>query len=214
MSPRRRPLVLALTALVLAWGLALGGFAIAHHLKVTPEKINAFLTATDLSRLTPEQRRAALQKLAKMLNRLSLEERRAVRFGAAWDRWFQELEVAEKGELMELTLPTGFNQMLTAFEQLPPEKRRDAIENTVRRMREARERLAAEAPEEFAGDTNGPADLSPELRDKMVSLGVKTFMDQGSAETKAELQPVLEEMQQNMESGRLFRGRRRPRLEP
>lgn len=214
MSPRRRPLFLALTALLLAWGLALGGFAIARHLKVTPDKVNAFLTATDLSRLTPEQRRAALRKLAGMLNRLSLEERRAVRFGAAWDRWFRELEVAEKGELMELTLPTGFNQMLTAFEQLPPEKRRDAIENTVRRMREARERLAAEAPEEFAGDTNDPANLSPELRDKMVSLGVKTFMDQGSAETKAELQPVLEEMQQNMESGRLFRGRRRPRLEP
>ena len=31
-------------------------------------------------------------------------------------------------------------------------------------------------------------------------LGVKTFLDQGSAETKVELQPVLEEMQRSMAS--------------
>ncbi|HTH49183.1 MAG TPA: hypothetical protein VMB21_16825, partial [Candidatus Limnocylindria bacterium] len=79
-------------------------------------------------------------------------------------------------------------------------------------MREEREKLAQADPEELAAvDTNRPPELSPELRDKAVELGLKTFYDTGSPEMKAELAPMLEEMQQSMESGQLFREMRRIR---
>lgn len=195
--------------MVVVWVLALGGMVVARQLKVTPDKVRAYLAEADFSKLSPEQRQAALRKLAAMLNALSPEERQAVRMNAVFAAFFRALDDAEKGELLELTLPSGFNQMLSAFEQLPEDKRRKAIEDTLRRMREQ----AAAESEAGASGTAGEPELSPELRDKMVKLGVKTFMDQGSPETKAELQPVLEEMQRNMESGRLFRPPRRPRGE-
>jgi predicted component of type VI protein secretion system len=112
---------------------------------------------------------------------------------------------------MERTVPAGFAQMLGAFEQLPEDKRKKAIDDTLRRMRE--EAAVASAMDE-SGEILGTApELPPELRNKLVNLGVKRFMDQGTPETKAQLQPVLEEIQRNMEAGRLFRPARRPRNE-
>ncbi|MSU33146.1 MAG: hypothetical protein EXS25_10940 [Pedosphaera sp.] len=210
MSPRQRPLFIALGVLGLVWILALGGFAISRSRKVTPEKIIAFLNRTQFQTLTIKVRKDALRHLAEMLNLLSSEDRRSVRLTGAWRTWFSSMDANEKGEFMELTLPVGFNQMLTAFEQMPPEKRRDTIDGTLRRLREAESRMASDSPENRGVGGDPIEQLSPELRNKMISTGLKAFMDQGSSETKAELQPVLEEMQRSMESGRMLRPRRRP----
>lgn len=215
MSQRRRPIYIALSVLGVAWALAVGGFYAARHAQVTPDKIRHFLHGRDFAHLSPAERRKALRKLAAMFNALSPEDRRASRMDSEFGAWFRQMDESEKGEFLELTVPTGFNQMLSAFEQMPEDRRRRAIDDSVRRLREA-QRLAeaGESESADAGAPNPPAELSPELRDKLVKLGVKTFLDQGSAETKAELQPVLEEMQRSMESGRLFRGPgRRPRPE-
>lgn len=215
MSPRRRPIFIALTVLGVAWAIAVGGFYAARNAQVTPDKIRQYLHSQDFARLSPSERRKALRKLAAMFNSLSPEDRRTSRMEREFGAWFRQMDESEKGEFLELTVPTGFNQMLSAFEQMPEDRRRRAIEDSVRRLREA-QRLA-ETGEPDSADAlagNPPTELSPEMRDKLVKLGVKTFLDQGSAETKAELQPVLEEMQRNMESGRLFRSPgRRPRNE-
>ena len=50
---------------------------------------------------------------------------------------------AEKGEFLEATLPTGFKQTLAAFEQLPEDRRRRTVEQALKQMKEAREKLAA-----------------------------------------------------------------------
>ncbi|MBN8247235.1 MAG: hypothetical protein J0L84_07300 [Verrucomicrobia bacterium] len=208
MSPRTRTLALTAASILAVWMLALGGFAWARHSKITPDRVTAYLASLDFRNLPPAERLRALRKLAAWLNALSPEERRRVRRDPAWAAWLQSMDDAEKGELLELTLPTGFGQMLTAFEQLPEDQRRKTVEETLRRLREDRE--AAESDGSPAPGSE--AELSPELREKMVTLGVKSFMEQGSPETKAQLQPVLEEMQRAMESGRLFRPPRRPRI--
>ncbi len=212
MSARNRPLLIGLAVLGVAWALAFAGFGIARHLKVTPEKVRAYLHAVDFSHLTGPERAQALRKLAAMLNSLTLEERREVRADGEMAHWFAAMTDDEKGGFMEATMPTGFRQMMTAFEQMTPEKRRKAVEDSVRRMREEREKREQGEPEELAtADTNRPPELSPELREKAVQLGLKTFYDSGSPQMKAELAPMLEEMQQSMESGKLFREMRRIR---
>lgn len=204
-SARYRLLGWAAAALVLIWAGAFAGYRIAGALRPTAEKLSTYATSLDLTPLSNEQRQAALERLARQLNALDDEERREVRMGRVWDRLFQQMTDAEKAWFVEQTLPGGVRQMLDAFEKLPEDKRRRAVEDSVRRMREARMKMRSG---DIPAPTNAPA-VSEEMQRQIVELGMKTFYSESSAQTKAELAPVLEEMQRLMESGRWTRGYRR-----
>lgn len=202
---RWRPVFYCAAALLVIWAAAITVYRIADSRKVTSEKLKAYADSVDLSRLSGEARAKALRKLADMLNRLPYDERQRARFeGTSW-RWLNQMTEEEKGTFIEATLPTGFRQMINAFEQLPEDKRARTINDAVRRLREEQKRVALEGGEPNLNGTNGPPPLSPELQAKIRSIGLKAFYSQSSAETKAELAPVLEELQRVMESGRPFR---------
>ena len=207
LSQRWRPLFFSLIALLAIWGLAFTGYTIAKHSRVTSEKVRAYVESVDLSKLSPDARARAIQRLANMLNALSPEDRRQARMERiAWG-WFGQMTEEEKAAFIDATMPTGFKQMLASFEQLPEEKRRRAIDDAVRRLKESQQKLQSDGPAADAGATNAPPGLSQELQAKVRTIGLKTFYSQSSAQTKAELAPVLEELQRVMESGRPLRGR-------
>jgi hypothetical protein len=175
---------------------------------MTAEKLRAYTLSLDFSKLTGAERAAAIQKLAAGLNALSPEERRRARLDRIASGWFENMTEEEKSGFIEATMPTGFRQMIASFEQLPEARRRKALDDAMRRLREAGERMGEENG--FAGnsETNQPAVLSKELQEQMTKIGLKTFYSESTAQTKAELAPVLEELQRMMESGRMFRGYR------
>jgi len=202
LSARWRPVVYAIFGVALLWGLALGGFTLARNSRVTAEKVRAFVQRTDLSKLSATDRAKALDKLARMLNSLSLEERRRGGLDKVTAEWFAQMTEAEKAAFLEATMPTGFKQMLAAFEQLPEDKRKAAIDNTLRRLKNQQARNASGSSTNSTGTNSVP--LSPELESKVRSIGLQTYYSQSSAQTKAELAPVLEELQRTMESGHAF----------
>jgi len=205
-TQRWRPVFLSAVAVLVIWLVAIGGYQIAKNARVTAEKVKAYVESVDLSKLSGDARAKAIRRLADMLNALSLEERRKARLERLARNWLEQMNDEEKASFIEATMPTGFKQMIEAFEQLPDDKRRKAIDDTLRQLRQSQARLddSADGP---APDTNGPPPLSPELEAKIRTIGLKTFYSQSSAQTKAELAPVLEELQRTMESGRPFRGR-------
>lgn len=204
MSPRWGPVVFAGIALVAIWIVTVAAYTVAKNAKVTPEKVKTYVESVDLSKLSAEERAKAIRKLADMLNKLSLEDRRRSRLERLTWGWFNEMTEQEKGTFLEATMPTGFKQMLTSFEQLPEDKRKKTVDDALRRLKEAQ---TQDPTATSSNGTNGPPVLSKELEAKVRSIGLQTFYSQSSAQTKAELAPVLEEMQKVMESGRPFRGR-------
>ena len=207
MSQRWRPVVYSAVAVCGIWLVALAGYRIARNAKMTAEKVKAYAETVDSSKLSGSARAKAIRELEDMLNALSLEERRKARLERqAWS-WFDRMTEEEKAAFLEATMPTGFKQMLTSFEQLPEEKRRRAIDDAMRRLKEQRGQMGAGLGGGNPGGTNAPPVLSPELQAQMRTFGLKTFYSQSSAQTKAELAPVLEELQRVMESGRPFRNR-------
>jgi hypothetical protein len=207
MSQRWRPVVYAAIAVCGIWLVALAGYRIARNAKMTAEKVKAYAESVDISKLSAADRAKALRDLADMLNALSLEERRKARLDRqAWS-WFDRMTEEEKAAFIEATMPTGFKQMLTAFEQLPEEKRRKTIDDALKRLKESRDQMAGGPGGANQGGTNSPPVLSDDLQAKVRTIGLKTFYSQSSAQTKAELAPVMEELQRVMESGRPFRNR-------
>ena len=161
LNPRHRPILIAVAALLVVWLVAIAGYQIAKNARVTPEKVRAYLASVDFAHLSPAERAAAIKKLAAMLNALSLEERQSLRLEHL--PWFELMTEEEKGELLEATMPTGFKQMLTAFEDMPADKRKRIVDQAVKRMKDAREKLAAGGELPADSKTNG---LSPELQEK------------------------------------------------
>src|SRR6266850_4837454 len=167
LSQRWRPLFFSLIALLAIWGLAFTGYTIAKHSRVTSEKVRAYVESVDLSKLSPDARARAIQRLANMLNALSPEDRRQARMERiAWG-WFGQMTEEEKAAFIDATMPTGFKQMLASFEQLPEEKRRRAIDDALRRLKESQQKLQSDGPAADAGATNAPPGLSQELQAKV-----------------------------------------------
>ena len=189
LSQRQRPILLAVAALMVIWALAIAGYEIAKNAKVTPEKVRAYMASVDFSRLSAAEREAAIRKLAAMLNALSLQERQSLRPDR--NDWFEKMTEDEKEKFLDATMPTGIKQMLAAFEALPPDRQQRTVNDAMRQMK--------------SGDRVPGAGLSPELQQKMMKVGLQSFYDQSSAQTKAEMAPLLEQMQQMMENGRLLR---------
>ena len=202
MNPRSRTLLYAAVSFLAVWLIAWGGYTIASNSKVTAEKVHAYLTKTKLHELSGEKRAQALRDLAVKINALTAEERRKFQGELAIAEWFKEMSEQEKGEFLEATMPGGFKQMINAFEELPADKRKRALADAVKRLKEAREN--PDSATASAGGTRPPV-LSEDLQKKVATIGLKSFYSQSSAQTKAEMAPFLEEIQRSMENGRMFR---------
>ena len=206
MTQRWRPVLLSGVAVVAVWLVAIAGYSLARNARMTAEKVRQYAESTDLRQLSGEARARALKRLADLLNALSLDERRKAQLErVSWD-WMDAMTEDEKAAFIDATMPTGFKQMLASFEQLPEEKRKHTVEDALRRLREAQVKMRVADGDSNPGTNVGPV-LSDDLQKKIRKIGLQTFYSQSSAQTKAEMAPVLEELQRVMESGRPFNGR-------
>src|SRR5690242_9824540 len=100
-SSRQRPLALAGLLLAVIWLLAISGFVLARHAKMTAEKVHDYIHGLSLAGLSPEQRAKALAELARRINSLSAEERRKARLYREWGSLFPQMTETEKNEFLE-----------------------------------------------------------------------------------------------------------------
>jgi hypothetical protein len=191
-SQRYRFLVWAMAAIAGIWLVAMGGHWYFENRKMTAEKVRVYVESVDFAKLTGAARAKALKDLEDKLNALSYEERQRLRSEHLMRDWLAQMTDDEKAQFIDATMPTGFKQMIGAFEQLPDDKRHKMIDDAMKNLQK-----------------NGPggnrSDISPELEAKIRTIGLNTFYSQSSAQTKAELAPLLEELQRQMESGRMLR---------
>jgi hypothetical protein len=205
LNQRQRFLAGAIAALVGIWVAAWAAHWYLASIKMTADKVQAYMASVDFSKLTGEARARAIKELEDKLNALSYEERQRLRAEHLVGDWFAQMTEDEKAQFIDATMPTGFKQMLGAFEQLPEDKRHKMIDDALTNLRAQNQSASAGGGTANRG-TNGPP-ISPELEAKIRTIGLNSFYSQSSAETKAELAPVLEELQRSMESGRLVRRR-------
>lgn len=203
---RRKTFVLAAIVIAATWLLAWSGYVISRNARATAERVRAYMESVDLAKLTGEARARALREAANRINALPPEERRKARLEQLWRDWFEKMTEEERAGFIEATMPGGFKQMLAAFEEMPPERRQRSVQDAMRRLKQAQEEIASDNPDQWRErwGTNPPPVMSEELQQKVAKIGLKTFYSESSARTKAELAPVMEELQRAMENGRFL----------
>jgi hypothetical protein len=195
---RQRPILKMVFAIVLAWALAWSGYVISKHSRMTAEKVRHYQNSIDLAHLSAADRLKALKALAEKLNALSPEERQLWRLDLDW---FRQLTDEEKAYFIDAFLPGEMQMALRMFEKWPKERQQQEINNAMRELRAHAVNPEAHPLSDLNG-TNGPL-LTPELDQKIRTIGLNSLFSQGSAQTKAQLAPLLMEVQRQFESGQL-----------
>jgi DNA-directed RNA polymerase specialized sigma24 family protein len=175
-------------ALLAIWALAAVGILVSRATAPTPEKLKAFVESHPVAGLDPGQRATILEKAAAQLNSLSFDQRRELRESGTVREFFVGLTPAERGRFLDLTLPEGFRQMMSALNKMTPEKRQKLVQRALDDIRKNTPQSAERINED-------------EVK-KVVAQGVSSFYEEANADVKLDFAPVLEELQRNLQSPR------------
>lgn len=175
------------TILILAgiWCVAGVVLLFSRSASPSPEKLRAYIVAHPLEGMAEPGRAAILEKTASQLNRLDFDQRRELREGAVLRTFFEGLTPAERSRFLDLTLPEGFRQMMSALNKMTPEKRQ-------RLVRRALDDIQKNSPQSAER-------INEEEVKKILGQGVSSFYEEASSDVKLDFAPVLEELQRNIQ---------------
>ena len=204
MNQRSRPVLIAVVLVVFIALGACAAYVYYQRVTMTPEKLTEYVRSVDLTKLSTGDRARVLGKFAERVNALSVDDRRRWRREGTWRPWFAEMTDEERGQFIDATLPVGFKQVINTFEDLPESSRKQSIDEAMKHLQDTHQLPLNREPGQStdAYGTNGPPSLSPQLEKKVLAIGLKTYYSESTAQTKAELAPLLEELQRQMELGR------------
>ncbi len=178
----------AAVILVAIWVVAGGAIFWARSVKVTPESLAAYLETHSIDGKTGRERAKMIEKVADQMNALGYDDRREVRMGKKLDALFRSLTPEEQGRFLDLTLPTGFRQMMDSLNKMDPAQRKKFVERSLRDLRRD-------------GETPPDRELDANAR-KIIDQGFKSFYSEANAEVKMDVAPLIEQLQQNLQSFR------------
>ena len=187
-------LLFALSSLVLIWA-AVGAVmrATGKHTS-TPEKVNALMATAPWLEGPPASDEARKQYLADIIanvNRLDFDQRRSMREDGrdVGQRFFDSLTKEERARFLEQTVEQHFKSVMKAFNQMPREERQRLVKQSMADMNRNQ-------PEGRNMDRLKQND--EQVFDKVVEKGLGAYYEDANAETKMDLAPLMEQMQQRL----------------
>jgi hypothetical protein len=174
--------------LLAIWAVAAVAIWASRSASPTPEKLKAYVESHLLTGLGDAQRAKIIENTAAQLNSLTFDQRRELRESGAVRGFFESLTAAERARFLDLTLPEGFRQMMSALNKMNPEKRQKLVQRALDDLRKNAPQSAERVHED---------DVK-----KIVAQGVSSFYEEANADVKLDFAPVLEELQRNLQSHR------------
>ncbi len=196
---RKRVLIQAFVALVLLWGVVTAVRAIATSKQITAEKVAEAVdeaafedwseqgSAPDAAKA--KRREEKLREVAGLVNRLDFAERERNRDERSTERMFRLMSPEEKKLFIDLTVRESMGKFMEAIDQLPPEKRKEFVEQGLKEIR------SGKTGEEMAR----AQELGDDLLETITSEGMRAYFEKASAETKLDLAPLMESMNEVMQ---------------
>jgi hypothetical protein len=196
-----KPLLIALLAIAAIWGAVAAVMGLTEKHTSSPEKVQELMASApwfDDANLDEESRRKHLDEVIAHMNRLDFDQRRRSREGdrETGQRFMESLSMEERHRFIQETVETHFKSVMKAFNQMTREERQ-------RIVMQARRDMQRENPDDRNMERLRRED--EQVFENVVEKGLGAYYEEASAETKMDLAPLMEEMQQRM---RGFGGRR------
>ncbi len=185
--------IFALAGLVLIW-TSVGAIlrATSKHTS-TPEKVHSLMGSSpwlDGKDVSDPERRKLVGQIITQVNMLDYQQRRQMREDREISRrFFDSLTKEEKARFLEETVEQHFKSVMKAFNKMAPEERRKVVDQARNEMQKnpsdgrGMEKLKAEDEKVF---------------ERVVEKGLSAYYQDASADTKMDLAPLMEEMQQRI----------------
>jgi hypothetical protein len=169
------------------WLIAALAIHFAHGRQPTVASITDYVNSTDLNSLSAADRQRAIARMEDMLNRVSLEDRQQLDRARITRDFFDKLTADEQGAYLDATLPTGFKEMMESFNKMDPVKRKQFVSRALEQMKQRQ------------GDGPPPDPKQAQIAQHVIDQGLKSFYSDASADTKLDLAPLVEQMQENLQ---------------
>lgn len=202
MKRNQRLIVQAVLLLLAVWGVVAGVRAIAGSQRVTADKLQEEIEAAQFAdwsdlEVTPvnaeaKGRRKALTDIAEMVNSLDFAQREKAREERIGEQFFSTLAVPEKERFIDLTIEKSMESFMQALDALDPEDRRKFVEDGLREIEDGRTEEEMKRARE----------LSEDLLRRITDEGMKSYFANASTETKLDLAPLMQAMDEVMKGMR------------
>jgi hypothetical protein len=189
----------AALALVLVWGCVWSVRAYAGSKKITSARVNRAIAnakftdgsgePSSLSAAELRRREEELRKIADMINRLDFQEREKNRQNRVGEEFFRKLTAGEKNQFIELTIVESMSRFMESLDTMKPEQRQKFVTQALKDLNEGRTQAEMERTDK----------LGTELLDQISQQGMKAYFEKSSADTKLDLAPLMEAMNEAMQ---------------
>lgn len=196
---RRNVFIKAAVFLVIVWACVWALRSVAGARKITAERLNREIAAANFADWSQEntatnpaeasRRETELRDIAGLVNRLDFQEREKNRDTRAGEAFFRKLSPEEKSLFIDLTIMESMGRFMESLDAMKPEQRKKFVEKGLNDIREGRTEAEMARADETASD----------LLDRISQEGMRAYFEKSSAETKLDLAPLMEAINETMQ---------------
>ena len=196
---RRQVFIKAALVLIGVWACVWGIRAYAGSKKITAESLNREVAEANFADWSQQQsaadsaeaarREKELRKIASLVNRLDFQEREKNRENRTGENFFRKLSPNEKGLFINLTIVESMGRFMESLDAMKPDQRKKFVEQGLKEVQSGK----------TGADMARADELGSDLLDKISQEGMKAYFEKSSSDTKLDLAPLMEAMNETMQ---------------
>lgn len=200
---RNKFIIQALSAIVLIWLVVFAVRTWASSRKITAERLRQSIEQAAFADWSQQpgdpteaaKRKKQIRKIADITNRLDFQEREKNRENRSIEPFFRALSPDERMLFIDLTVAESMNKFMEALDQMPKEERQKFVKRGLDEIEKGR----------TAEDIERSNELGEDVMKRVTEEGMRAYFEKASTETKLDLAPLMESMNEVMQG---LRGKR------
>jgi DNA-directed RNA polymerase specialized sigma24 family protein len=196
-SGKNAVILKGIAVLIVVWAVVSGVRSYASSKKITAELIDREIrelkfedwSENPQAGAAAKEREEELRRIADMVNQLDFAEREKNRDNRSGENFFRKLSTKEKNLFIDLTIVESMSRFMEALDQMPEEQRKSFVERGLKEIQNGR------TEEEMAR----AKEMDETLLKKISTEGMRAYFDKASADTKLDLAPLMEKMNEVMQ---------------